>query len=208
MNPFGQKFDSENVYATSDSHAFHKNYVRGISEWENKERCLDFNTMDEYMVTLVKSFNDTVPADGILFHMGDFSFGYKERIPEFRAAINCKNIHLILGNHDYHIRKDPELQDLFSSVQDYSEIYVKSPSGTKQCILFHYPMKVWNNCHRINYALTGHSHGSLPYEDHELGIDLGWNIWRKPLRFDEIQKIMKSKKWKAKDHHIEGTRSP
>lgn len=201
MNPFGQKFDADNVFAMSDSHAFHKNYVRGTSAWEDKSRCLDFDTIEEFTEVLVKSINDTVPYDGILFHMGDFSFGGKDHVKKFRDRIVCKNIHLIFGNHDYHIRKDPELQKLFSSVQDYSEIYVNSPSGNKQCILFHYPMKVWNNSHRVNYAWTGHSHGSLPYEDHELGIDLGWNIWKKPLSFWEIKTIMDKKKWKQKDHH-------
>lgn len=205
MSPFGQKFDYENVYFSSDFHAFHKNYVRGTSQWENTDRCLPFDTIEEFQNTLVKSINDTVPQKGILFFNGDFCFGKKDNIKLFRDQINCENIHFVFGNHDYHIRKESELQKLFTSVQDYLEIFVKSPSGNKQCILFHYPLKVWNNSHRINYALTGHSHGSLPYKDHEMGIDLGWNIWGKPLSFLEIEEEMKKKTWKPVDHHTKDT---
>ena len=35
-----------------------------------------------------------------------WSFNGFDKIIEFRNRLNCKNIHLILGNHDTHIEKN------------------------------------------------------------------------------------------------------
>ena len=209
MNPFGQKFDAQSVYFTSDTHFNHVNYCRGVSKWENTDRCLDFDNLDEMNTVITKSINDTVTKEtDHLFIVGDFCLGKRIHIPEFRKGINCPNVHYCLGNHSYHIRKDPELQKLFTSVQDYLEIFCVAPNINQQCILFHYPMKVWNNSHKKTWALTAHSHCSLPYKDDELGLDLGWCGHKRPYSFWEIQDIMKTKKWKQKDHHSERTLSP
>lgn len=199
--PMWKKFDPDKVFWLSDTHGFHKNLVRGTSQWEDKSRCVDFDTVEEYNDTVIKSINDKVSWDSILFFLGDFVLCETRKIPEFRERINCQTIHFHYGNHDRLIRISPELQKLFTSVQDYSEIYVKSPSGNRQINLFHYPMKVWNNSHKFTILTSGHSHGSLPYEDYELGIDCGWSIHEGPLSFWEIEDLMKKKKWKQKDHH-------
>ena len=41
-----------------------------------------------------------------LYHLGDWSFGGIENIWNFRKRINCKNIYLVPGNHDHHIKKN------------------------------------------------------------------------------------------------------
>ena len=46
----------------------------------------------------------------ILYHLGDWSFGGLNQIWEFRKRLNCKKIHLILGNHDHHIENNKYIQ--------------------------------------------------------------------------------------------------
>lgn len=58
---------------------------------------------------IVKVFNQTVGKDDILYCLGDWSFGGIENIWNFRKQLRCKTIHLILGNHDEHIRKNKVL---------------------------------------------------------------------------------------------------
>lgn len=92
-----------NIYFTSDTHYHHKNIVRGTSDWEEKSRCRDFNTLEEHDKVIVDNINAVVKEDDILIHLGDWSFGGIENIWNFRKQLNCKNINLILGNHDHHI---------------------------------------------------------------------------------------------------------
>lgn len=207
--PFGHKFsDSNKLFWVADTHINHRNYCRGVSSWSNTDRCLPFDDLEEMNAAIINSINERVNHDDHLFIIGDFSLGKASEIPKHRERINCQNIHLILGNHCKVIRKSPELQSLFSSVQDYLEIYVHDPSGNKQINMFHYPMKSWNNSHKLSWALTGHVHGSLPYENYELGLDCGWNLHMKPLSYKEINHIMKQKKWKPVCHHDIDTESP
>lgn len=99
------------IWFTSDTHYHHKNIVRGTSEWEvkqegNHQRLRDFDTLEEHDDKLVANFNKVIKGDDTLYHLGDWSFGGLQQILRFRQQLNCKNIHLILGNHDH-----PDLKD-------------------------------------------------------------------------------------------------
>jgi len=146
----------KNTWFTSDTHAFHKNICRGTTEWgETGEfRLRDFNTPEEMTEEMSIRFNSVVKADDTLYHLGDWSFGGIQNIWNFRKMLNCRNIHLIFGNHDHHIEANKavtvfepgykgvhpnaftsngesmsfELQKLFNSVQHYKEISFKIDS--------------------------------------------------------------------------------
>lgn len=194
-----QQFSSENVYFSSDFHLNHKNICSATSTWKSGTR--DFCSVEAMNDAIISSVNETVPEDCVLFYMGDFNFGDKAQTRALRDKINCREIHFIYGNHDEHIRRNPEMRAAFSSCQDFAEILVD-----RQLIsLFHYPMKVWNKAHHGAYALTGHSHGSLPYSDGELGIDVGWCVWRKPLSFQEVRDVLRPRRFVPVDHHNETT---
>ena len=204
MLEFEQLFDS-NVYFTSDTHFNHKNICAGTSSWTDGGT-RDFATVEDMNVAIIESINAKVPANGVLFHMGDFNFGDKTQTRALRERINCREIHLIYGNHDRHIRVSKDLQSLFSSCQDYAEILVLKDKGYKQRItLAHYPHKVWNKSHKGAYILSGHCHGSLPYTDTELGLDVGWDIWKQPISFDMVREILRVRIFKPVDHHNEHT---
>ncbi len=93
---------NKQVWFTSDTHAFHRNICIGVSQWK-AGATRDFT--DEMVMTdhLISQINKYVKEDDILYHLGDWSFGGPDKILQFRNAINCKTIHLILGNHDDNI---------------------------------------------------------------------------------------------------------
>lgn len=108
-----------NVYFTSDTHFGHKNIVRGTTEWENaRDKVRDFDTLEEHNQVLIDNINGMVKENDILYHLGDWSFGGIENIWEFRRQINCRNIHLILGNHDHHIEQDRSIRLLGKEIPE------------------------------------------------------------------------------------------
>ncbi len=203
------------TYFTSDTHYGHKNIVRGTSEWENKDngqRVRDFDTMEEHNDALVKSINALVKENDELWHLGDWSFGGFQNIIDFRKKLNCKNIHLVFGNHDHHIERNKEgVQGYFKSVQYYKELSLNS----HRIIMSHYAMRVWNKSHHGSIMLYGHSHGTLDeftidttnptwigdqyfiknYRTMDVGMDTN-NLY--PYHLDEI-----IDKMKARDMHME-----
>lgn len=158
------------IYFTSDTHYMHKNIVRGTSTWESARNQRDFDTPEEMSAELVKRINDKVPADAQLFHLGDWSFGGFDNIRKFREQINCKNITIILGNHDHHIKKNKEnIQSLFTSVHNYYELCI----GEHMFVMSHYPMLDWNNRPRPSYMLHGHVHSSPETKRNGMRLDVG-----------------------------------
>jgi calcineurin-like phosphoesterase family protein len=102
----------QNVWITSDTHYSHKNICRGTTEWRTEDgqipisQTRDFATIEKMNASIVNNINEVVGQDDILIHLGDWSFGGFEKIREFWDRIICKNIHLVLGNHDHHIENN------------------------------------------------------------------------------------------------------
>ncbi len=193
------------IYFTSDPHYNHKNLVAGLSAWENKQGCRDFPDLDTHNAALCNSINATVGPKDTLYVLGDWSFGGFEQIKVFRDRIMCPNVHLIMGNHDHHIRNNREnCQDLFTSVNEYKQITVKGQTIN----LFHYSTRVWDKSYRGAWMLYGQSHGSLPeytsknaasqwigddymvksYKTMDVGMDTHPEF--RPWSFDELKVIM------------------
>ena len=207
-----------NIYFTSDTHYGHSNIVRGTTNWKEElneigshrmSSLRNFDTLEEHNQAIVDGINKTVGEDDILYHLGDWSFGGFINIWNFREQINCKNIHLILGNHDEHIVKNksvdgkPNAQDLFSSVQ--SVLTVRSMGYS--IFLSHYAHRVWDKSHKGYIHLYGHSHDSLEYIEYGKSMDVGvesairlFGEYR-PFSIKEIINIMDKRDIKFPDHH-------
>jgi calcineurin-like phosphoesterase family protein len=147
----------QRVYFTSDTHYNHTNICRGTTRWKDADDITrDFKSLGEMNDRIVAGLNATVGENDTLFHLGDWSFGGFESIAEFRSRINCKNIHLILGNHDHHIERNREgIRDLFSSVNQYLELEVNKDH---KFVLMHYPIMSWNRMNDGVIHLHGHVH--------------------------------------------------
>jgi calcineurin-like phosphoesterase family protein len=200
---------TQQLYFTSDTHYMHKNICRGTTSWSNADDfCRDFDTLDQMNDRIVNGINSIVGQDDILFHLGDWSFNGFERIKEFRNRINCRNIHLILGNHDHHIDRDREgVRGLFASVNQYLELEVKGNDWEQNYVLMHYPIVSWNKMNDGVIHLHGHVH--LPANRRigkgktmDVGVDgNGLN----PLHTSDIKRLMKDQPIKSGfefDHHI------
>ena len=149
------------VWVCSDSHFAHKNICRGVTEWRLPDGSVpidqtrDFQTIEQMNETIVNNINSVVGQDDVLIHLGDWSFGGFENIQKFRDRILCKEIHLILGNHDTSIEKNREnVQELFTSVSHYTKLMYK----LKTFVLFHYPVTSWDGLNKGHIQLHGHVH--------------------------------------------------
>ena len=199
-----------NIWFTSDTHFGHTNIAGPkISTWSSGYR--DFSSVHMMNMALVDGINKYVKEDDILYHLGDWSFGGVQNIFQFRNYIICKNIHLILGNHDQHII-DKEIKyhdttfnpiELFSSVQDVLTIEL----GKTKLFLSHYSHRVWLGSHKGVIHLYGHSHGSIP--DYGKSMDVGVDVAFKkfgeyrPFNIGDITNIMSKRTIEKIDHHGE-----
>lgn len=151
--------DDKTTWITSDTHYHHTNICRGTTNWRTPEGDIpitrNFQTIEEMDNAIVENINKHVRQDDVLIHLGDWSFGGFEKIEEFRNRLNCKNIHLILGNHDHHIEKNKHnVQSLFLSVSWFQQI--KFQHETMECM--HYPIESWNSLRKGRIHLHGHCH--------------------------------------------------
>lgn len=201
------------IYFTSDTHYGHANIAsKSTSKWDKGYR--NFKDLDEMNEKLIININNTVKEDDVLYHMGDWSFGGIENIWKFRKRINCKTIHLILGNHDQHIENDKLIltdrglqpaQELFTTVQYYKEVKING----KMFVLSHYAHKIWHGSHKGWYHLYGHSHDSLDRnklgygKSMDCGIDSAIRLtgFPRPFSVDEIVKILDKRPIEFPDHH-------
>lgn len=204
----------QRLFFTSDTHYNHSNLCSATTKWGNSSNLTrDFESLDKMNDTLVNNINNMVGEDDILIHLGDFSFGGFDKIQEFRDRILCKNIHLVLGNHDDHISRNKEnVQSLFSSVQDYLRLEVRRPINKATTekfnfICMHFPIISWDNMNQNVMHLFGHVH--LPAHLRvmegramDVGVD-GNNL--EPISLDEVVNILKDRPIKKSslpsDHH-------
>ena len=225
----------QKIYFVSDTHFGHANICRGVSKWSsenssNPNGTRDFDTIEEMNDAIVNAINSRVGEDDILYHLGDWSFGGWKNIYEFRKRIKCKNIHLILGNHDEHIQKDkffPHLvkdkYGLISEIEDtlkHRELgmlkhqfdvtardFFTSVSkletitiGKIKLVLCHFPLEEWELMDSGSLHLHGHCHGSLETSPFRME-DVGLDAQNfNVLSSDEVIEMLKQRP--IKGHHI------
>jgi calcineurin-like phosphoesterase family protein len=201
------------VWIFSDPHYNHKNICRGTTNWRTVEgeipieQTRDFTTLEKMNDAILKGINENVGQDDILICLGDWSFGGFEYIEEFRNRIVCKNVHLVLGNHDHHIERNrDDIQNIFTSVSDYETLII----GKRAFRLFHYPIQSWNGMNNGDIHLHGHVH--LPPnrkfgqgKKMDVGMD-GHPEFRPYNIMREIVPIMDKRDMRSdmpNDHHVD-----
>jgi calcineurin-like phosphoesterase family protein len=205
----------QNIFFTSDTHYSHSNICRATSRWSDDNLTRDFNSLDQMNAALVNNINEIVGENDILIHLGDWSFGGFENIAEFRNRILCKNIHLVLGNHDHHIERNKgDVQELFLSVNHYINLDLRRPSNLRKgemdkfnFVLMHFPIASWDGMNDGVMHLHGHVH--LPpnlriSEGRAMDVGVDGNSYY-PLGLFEVVNLLKNRPIKKlslpKDHH-------
>lgn len=173
-------------YFTSDWHFNHGNIIK----YCNREFCLqeheksmlkshrDFKVCEESIkvmdAEIIKNINAMAKVDDHIWFLGDFLFAngheYYRRCENYLSRIECKNIHIVWGNHD-----DRCIGRLFASTHDLTMLAVRGDDfvlgeqnihkakinhSWQKIVLCHYAMAVWEKSHRSVWQLYGHSHSS------------------------------------------------
>jgi calcineurin-like phosphoesterase family protein len=204
----------QQLFFTSDTHYSHSNICSATTNWSvNDGYARKFDSLEDMNQRLVDNINNIVGEDDILIHLGDWSFGGFDKIEEFRSQINCKNIHLVLGNHDDHISRNKEnVQRLFSSVQHYLKLDIRRPVNKATVekfsfVCMHFPIISWDNMNQKVMHLFGHVH--LPphlrvMEGRAMDVGVDGNDLE-PISMDEVVRILSDRPIKKSslpsDHH-------
>lgn len=182
--------DVSKVFFTSDTHFNHKNIITYCNR--------PFDTVDKMNEALVANWNNVVPLDGIVFHLGDFALGGSEAWYRVLSRLNGQ-IHLILGNHDLKNFRQGYVNS-FASVQEQLTIDL----GKKKIILTHFPLLCYHgawgtegNCWNLHghvhickdkKANTGKDFSRMKLAfptQYDVGVDL--NNYS-PISFEEVKK--------------------
>jgi len=148
---------------------------------------------------MARVINSVVGANDVLYHLGDWSFGGKDKIRRFREMLNCNTIHFVYGNHDHNIMENDEFKALFASTQDV----VRKTFAGVGFVLFHEPIGAWAGMGRSYIQLHGHCHGNYVNTlNRQLDVGVDTNGF-KPYSLDEILDRFKDVSPSRVDHHDE-----
>lgn len=174
-------YSGSKIYFTSDTHFGSEMIIRFTNR--------PFSSTEEMDEHLIKAWNETVPNDAIVFHLGDFcDDGAFER---YAGRLNGE-IHLVCGNHDKVGDKHP-----FASISEQKTIYVDG----QRIILNHYPLLCFGGERTCSWQLFGHVHSGggnntgydlqrlsmLFPRQYDVGVD---NNGFRPVSFEELKDII------------------
>lgn len=212
------------IYFTADLHYGHINIIKGHSVWKNKNACRDFSSVEEMNEKIIESINNTVTKYDTLYILGDVAFKNIYSVVDLMKKIRCKNVHLILGNHDQSIRDNrkfyiyeesetpallayeflgknimPNIRYEFRAKELFKDVQkrLEITHEGQRFILDHFPLATWNQAMHGAIMIHGHVHGALDHSDLNLyhkRIDVDWGKFHRPVSLDEIVVLMKDRK--------------
>lgn len=174
-------------WLTSDLHLDHNNII----EYSNRP----FDSVESMNNFIISNINKKIKPNEELFILGDFCVGHGkiDRIIELFYMINCKNIHMIYGNHDKAIRKNSAKLIEGGIIKSAQDVLITKENG-HSIFLSHYAHKVWPSSHRGRFHCYGHSHGNLQDDPTSLSMDVGVDCNNfTPLSIIDIVNIMSKK---------------
>lgn len=139
------------IWFTADLHLGHTNIIRHCGR--------PFDSVAEMDEAILSAINYVVDQADTLWVLGDFAF--RGRSPShYRERIKCRDVRLLVGNHDHRGRCESAG---FSFVGDVSQISI----GRQRIWMSHYPHRSWPASHHGSWHLYGHVHGRMAGEDRE-----------------------------------------
>ena len=179
------------LFFTADTHFGHSNIIKYCNR--------PFSSVEEMTEAIISSWNSTVGELDTVIHLGDFCFLKPMEARKISERLNGQII-LVRGNHD----SDKIIDTCgFSDVVDFLEVkvYESNDTGVHQPIsCMHYPMAVWPSAHFGAWHLHGHSHGSYTKGIGKI-LDVGWDVWNRPVSYSEIKTYMSTRNYTNVDHH-------
>ena len=138
------KFEPDKVFFTSDTHFGHESIIRYCNR--------PFRNAEEMNAELIRRWQETVPEDGIVFHLGDFAHGNARLWNDILSALPGRK-YLILGNHDIKALRQGYM-GRFELVAQQMTIRV----GGQAIVLNHNPFLCYGGSYRDVWQLFGHVH--------------------------------------------------
>ncbi len=135
-------------YYISDLHFGHKNCL----EFDHRP----FQTIDEMDACLIDGWNRIVTDLDDVWIVGDICYRSEKSAAWYLQQLKGHK-HLILGNHDWTIKDDPDVIEALESIDSLKRI----EDDGKIIILCHYPLAVWDQKHRGSYHVYGHVHSKI-----------------------------------------------
>lgn len=134
------------IYFTSDLHLNHRAVIRMCER--------PFGSVEEMDQVLIENINSRIKKNDTLYLLGDITNkGTVASANELISQIKCKNLILVVGNHD---KKYDER--LFKEVHKLTEIHVGVRGTNYSITLCHFPMLSWPKSRHGSIHLHGHIH--------------------------------------------------
>lgn len=132
----------------SDLHFGHQN----ILGFDNRP----FYSVEENDNAIINNWNSVVDFNDDVYILGDISWYNSTDTISILQQLNG-NKHLIIGNHDKKLLKNPKLRNEFVEICDYKEITFDDGTGL---ILCHYPIIAFKNHYYNWWHFYGHTHNT------------------------------------------------
>lgn len=202
------------IYFTSDLHFCHRRLAQSWGKrpwehtgactfWPDKENSCNCDITERMNNGLIESINKYVKPDDTLIHMGDFAFQPKKEVENIKVIVSKLNgnIRYCLGNHDsvknlisFGIPKENIFESDFIILGGikFFMAHFPYPNGMKEEDKterpYAYSGEQYENG-KITPLLCGHVHDRWALVKNCLNV--GWDIWKKPLSIMEIFEIYK-----------------
>ena len=167
------------IFYIGDMHLGHKKVI----EYDGRP----FSTVEEMDKVIIDNWNNKVTNNDDVYILGDFSYKSEDPI-SYLKKLNGKK-HLIVGNHDNKLLKNPACKKYFVEIADFKMV----DDNGNQIVLCHYPLVEWNGYYRNVLHFYGHVHNAYHNETvryardmknaYNVGVDV---IGFAPCTFDEI----------------------
>jgi calcineurin-like phosphoesterase family protein len=135
-------------------------------------------------------WNSKVVAGDLVYFLGDFAMGPKDKHLGFLAQLNG-NIKIVPGNHDRYLEKIAKTGGLPSHVEMLPSIF-NLKHGHTYFVLCHFPMDEWEGKagHSSDHIsgsihLHGHTHGNLKTQRKDRW-DIGYDVFGGPVLLDRF----------------------
>lgn len=148
------------THFTSDTHFEHEKFYKLFGERTRPFGCDEWNEM------FLDQINSRVGRNDRLFILGDFAW---KRPGYWRQQIKCRQVILILGNHD----SEAKCRRVFGG--NLHDTRVVKKVGVQPIFLSHYPHAFWPASHHGSLHLYGHCHNQR-----EATLDAIWP-WRRSM---------------------------
>ena len=193
---------TQQIWFTSDIHAFHKNILKHCPERQKICGAKDENDVEAWDKWMIEKWNSTISKKDMVYILGDFAFGSPENVRKLLDKLHGKKF-LILGNHD---KSSEHLDNYFVQITQQKLVTFKKSNfdfldEDFQVFMCHYPMVTWASKHYGVINTHGHCHGRLDdYNEAstDLRVDVGIDGKLANFNFITLEQLYRYFKAKTK----------